>query len=364
MRPEGSHLAYDLGSMGSRADPRRSSTAGALLEREAPVVSIVIPARDSEATLPHTLASVARLVTRHPHELILVDDGSRDRTAELARRAGARVIPCEGRGVADARNTGARHAEGEVILFIDSDVLLPPGALDLVVARILTEGWDAVTGRLSAAHPNPEFASQYKNLWMSYTYESLPERVSLFYTSAAAIRRRVFAESGGFGLGWVQPSVEDTAFGQLLGDRGYRVRADRDLAVEHLKSYRLRDVLALDYRRSRDLTRVFARRVGKLVSRGNSSSVPTTFMVSVPLPAGSLALGVAAAATSSPVALAGAIAILVLFWGLNGTFLTYLLKKRGLGFMLASHLFLAVDALAVAAGIAAGLVRSLGGRAL
>lgn len=355
-------MAYDPWVMGSLADPRPNP--GAVLEREAPVVSIVIPARNSAATLPRTLATVAALRTRIPHETILVDDGSEDATAEIARRAGARVIPCEGRGVADARNTGARHAQGDVILFIDSDVLLPPGALDLVAGRILDERWDAVTGRLSSEHPNPDFASQYKNLWMSYTYESLPEQVSLFYTSAAAIRRRAFLDAGGFGLGWIQPSVEDTAFGQLLGERGYRVRADRELAVGHLKGYRLRDVLALDYRRSRDLVRVFVSRVGRLVSKGNSSSVPTTFMVSVPLPAACIGLaGYALVAGSSP-ALAAALGVLVLFWGLNGSFLGYLLKKRGPLFMLQSHLFLPVDALAVSAGIVAGLVRSLGGRTL
>ncbi len=326
------------------------------------MVSIVIPARDSERTLPETLESVAGLDTQQPFEVIVVDDGSTDATAALAADAGARVIACEGRGVADARNTGARHARGDIVLFADSDVVLPPDAVDLVVERIKGEGYDAVTGRLSRVNRYPGFASQYKNLWMSYTYESLPDDVALFYTSAAAIRRKLFLELGGFDRGYQRPSVEDTAFGQVLGDRGLRVRAEKRLAVEHLKSYRVLEVLRLDYERARALTCVFLGRARRTAARGNTSSVPTSFMVSVPLPALALAaLVLAAALHQAPLAAAAAAAV-VLFWGLNASFLGYLLRHRGWLFFLQSHAFLVADALFVAAGIGAGFAGAATGR--
>lgn len=322
-----------------------------------PLVSIVIPARDAEATLAETLSSIGRLERRACVETIVVDDGSRDRTAELARAAGARVVAAEGRGVSDARNTGARHARGAIVFFVDADVVLPADAVDLVVARLDGEGYDAVTGRLSAVHRFPGFGSQYKNLWMAYTYEALPDDVSLFYTSAAAIRRNLFLELGGFTWRFERPSVEDTAFGQVLGDRGCRVRAEKALAVEHLKSYRPWDVLRVDFARARDLTKVFLARLWTGTQRGNTSSVPTSFMISVPLPPVALSLLVAAVATGTPRLAAAAVAIVVLFWGCNGGFLGYLLRHRGFGFFLASHAFLVADAFAVDLGIAAGMLR-------
>ena len=321
-----------------------------------PVVSIVIPARDSAPTLAATLRSIAALETAVALEVLVVDDGSTDQTASLAAAAGARVIPCDGRGVADARNTGARAARGRLLLFVDSDVVLPPHAIDRIVARIQVDGYDAVTGRLSHVHRHSGFASQYKNLWMAYTYETLPDEVALFYTSAAAIRRDLFLDLGGFARHFQRPSVEDTAFGQLLGDRGHRVRAEKELAVEHLKTYDVAGVLRLDFARARDLTVVFIERARLSLRRGNTSSVPTSFMASLPLPPLAIAMMLSFLVTGRPLPLALAAASLTFFWCLNVGFLTYLLRHRGVGFLARAHVFMPLDALAVTAGIAASLV--------
>jgi glycosyltransferase involved in cell wall biosynthesis len=287
--------------------------------------------------------------------MIVVDDGSSDATARLACEAGARVIPCEGSGVSDARNTGARHARGELVLFTDSDVILPPVAVDLILERIVKQGYDAVTGRLSRVHRHPGFASRYKNLWMAFTYEALPDEVALFYTSVSAIRRSVFLKLRGFDPAYRAPSVEDTAFGQMLRDGGYRVRAEKQLAVEHLKNYTAREVLALDMERSRALTRLYAGRVRSFIRHGNTSSVPTSFMLSVPMPLLGLALLVAGAALGAHTIVSAGLALFVLFLGLNGSFLSYLLRHGGLRLFFWSHLFLIADAVAVCAGVAAGL---------
>lgn len=327
----------------------------------APFLSIVIPARDAAATLPETLASVARLAATRPFEAILVDDGSSDATAAIAAAAGARVVPCEGRGVADARNTGARVARGDVVLFADADVILPVDTIEVLHDRLVVKGYDACTGRLSHVHRHAGFASQYKNLWMAFTYESLPEDVTLFYTSASAIRRELFLELGGFSKSFVAPSVEDTAFGQVLGDHGCRVAAEQRLAVEHLKAYTPREVLQLDFQRSRALTRVFLGRGRRAARRGNTSSVPTEFIVSVPLPAIALLLLVASPFTSRILAAFGLGAI-ALFWGCNARFLMYLARRRGASFALKAHGFLLFDALSVVLGILSGLVAGTTGR--
>jgi 4,4'-diaponeurosporenoate glycosyltransferase len=104
-------------------------------------VSVVVPARDEEETLPRLLASLAAQ-DPPPDEVIVVDDGSTDATAERARAAGATLLtagalPPGWTGKAWACWEGARRATGDWLVFLDADVRLAPGAL----------------GRLLAAHP-------------------------------------------------------------------------------------------------------------------------------------------------------------------------------------------------------------------
>jgi mycofactocin glycosyltransferase len=97
-----------------------------------PTVSIVIPVKDRADELQRCLDSLARL--GYPPgqlEVIVVDDGSRDQSAAVARQCGAQVVPSggSGRGPAAARNVGARAATGEILAFIDSDCTASPGWL-------------------------------------------------------------------------------------------------------------------------------------------------------------------------------------------------------------------------------------------
>ncbi len=79
-------------------------------------ISVVVPAYNAETTLASAFAQTSR-----PMEIIVVDDGSNDRTAEVAGRAGARVIRTPNGGVAHARNVGIRAARGEWVALLDAD---------------------------------------------------------------------------------------------------------------------------------------------------------------------------------------------------------------------------------------------------
>ena len=68
--------------------------------------------------------------------MIVVDNNSEDETTAVAREKGATVVHEPVRGVARARNTGARHAEGEVLVFVDADVIVPPKLLDAIHAAM------------------------------------------------------------------------------------------------------------------------------------------------------------------------------------------------------------------------------------
>ena len=99
-------------------------------------LTVIVPAFNEEAYLPSTLESVQSAAgymrTRSDAELdiIVVDNNSDDGTAAVARDEGAEVVHEAGQGVARARNSGARHAEGDVLVFVDADVIVPPTLLD------------------------------------------------------------------------------------------------------------------------------------------------------------------------------------------------------------------------------------------
>ena len=103
-----------------------------------PSVSIVIPARNEEHNLPTLLRSLAAQPMK-PHEIILVDDDSTDRTAELARQLGARVIPSQPlpvgwRGKTWACHQGAQAARGKLLLFLDADTWFEPDGLGKAIS--------------------------------------------------------------------------------------------------------------------------------------------------------------------------------------------------------------------------------------
>ena len=113
--------------------PRRSSQAR-------PPLSIVIPARNEERTLPHLLASLAAETTP-ADEVIVVDDHSDDGTAAIARDRGSTVIaapplPDGWTGKTWACHTGAEAARHPTLLFLDADVVVEPGGLDAVAGEL------------------------------------------------------------------------------------------------------------------------------------------------------------------------------------------------------------------------------------
>jgi 4,4'-diaponeurosporenoate glycosyltransferase len=108
-------------------------------------VSVIIPARNEEGNLPYLLGSLQKQTFR-PHEIIVVDDFSSDGTREIARKYGAKVIesirlPDGWTGKNWALWNGYLQSSGDILVFLDADVRLAPGALEaLLQARERSTG--------------------------------------------------------------------------------------------------------------------------------------------------------------------------------------------------------------------------------
>lgn len=103
-------------------------------------LSVVVPAHNEATLLGGTLDALREaagaLAGVAVLEVIVVDDASTDRTAEVATARGARVVPANVRNIAAARNAGARAARGELLVFVDADTIVPAGVLQAAVAEI------------------------------------------------------------------------------------------------------------------------------------------------------------------------------------------------------------------------------------
>jgi glycosyltransferase involved in cell wall biosynthesis len=102
------------------------------------IISIIVPAYNEEKLLGDALRTLhaSAAAVGQPYEIIVVDDGSTDRTSEIARAHDARVVAVAVRHIAAARNAGARQARGRFLMFVDADTLVP--------ATVLTQAVEAL----------------------------------------------------------------------------------------------------------------------------------------------------------------------------------------------------------------------------
>lgn len=119
-------------------------------------MAVIIPALDEEQSIGLVLAEIPKVASR----VVVVDNGSRDRTAEIARAAGAEVVSEPRRGYGQACLTGISAVEGaEVLAFLDADHSDYPAQLSEILAPILAGEADMVVGsrnlgrRAPGAHP-------------------------------------------------------------------------------------------------------------------------------------------------------------------------------------------------------------------
>lgn len=110
-------------------------------------LSIIIPARNEEEALPRTLASLAKLAPQ-PHEIILVDGQSSDRTIAIAEQAGVTIIASQSTGRAAQMNAGAADATGDLLCFLHADTTLPTDFVTLA-ETVLTDERTALAGFVS-----------------------------------------------------------------------------------------------------------------------------------------------------------------------------------------------------------------------
>ena len=211
-------------------------------------VSIIVPAKDEEDKIERCLHALqAQSMNRADYEVILVDDGSTDKMAEVARSLGVQVLSQANRGPASARNAGAKQAEGEMLLFTDADCEAAPDFAARMYQALrdpLVAGAMGVYGSRQT-HSIPRFVQQ-EFAFKQKRMENL-ETINAVHTYAAAYRRDVFISNGGFDESYPVPSNEDQEFSYRLVEAGHRLVYAPEAIVYHQHDRNLRAYIRRKY---------------------------------------------------------------------------------------------------------------------
>ncbi len=199
------------------------------------MVSLYIPAHNAGATLGACLDGVIRQ-TRQPDEIIVVDDGSTDHTAQIARAAGVVLLQHRhNRGVATARNTAIRAAAGELVASLDADLVVPPDWLMRMLdnfnrrrrivgccGQVIEKHTATVADRWRGTHMKLSFGGRrsYNPRWL--------------YCGISLIRRDAMMEAGLFDERCLT-AYEDVDLSERLRAYGHTLLYDPTVVATHLK---------------------------------------------------------------------------------------------------------------------------------
>jgi GT2 family glycosyltransferase len=299
-----------------------------------PSLSVVVPVRNGGRDFGRCLQRL-RDSSLADFELIVVDDGSTDDTAAMARHAGATVVrnPTP-QGPAAARNLGAKAAAAPLIFFLDSDVAVHPETLGRALARFDADpGLAALFGSYDDTPAARGLVSQYRNLLHHFIHQTGPfldniRPVHTFWTGCGIIRRDLFLEFGGFDPRlYPRPAIEDIELGYRLTRAGHRIALARDVQATHMKRWTLREMVRTD---------IFQRGVPWMLLIKRTGMVETDLNVKANQKAcvalTGLTLLVTVCILAIPWAAFGVVMGLATIVALNRPFFAFLARSRGIAF--------------------------------
>jgi glycosyltransferase involved in cell wall biosynthesis len=224
-----------------------------------PVVSVVVPTRDRARYLDVTLASLADQDLPEPYEVIVVDDGSRDATADVISRHRVRsLVQDPARGPNAARNAGARAADADLVALVDDDVFAPGSWLRELVegARRHPEG-DAYGGAIRARFDGPAPRSCGRELPPITTLDLGADdtETELVWSANMLLRRSALELAGEFDESLPTGGDEEEWLRRLV-ERGGHVFYIARAAIDHRRAgddARLRSLMRSAYHRGYNL---------------------------------------------------------------------------------------------------------------
>jgi len=234
------------------------------------MISVVIPVRDACALLQRCLESLDRqTVDQSDYEVIVVDDGSSDGSAEVARKWGARVFRQEKQGAGAARNRGIQEAKGEVLLFLDADCEADREWMAKLSAPIGKDGTSGTIGHFTSDQEN--WVARLIQIEIEGRYHRMRhyDRIDFVNTATCGFRRELLL-SNLFDESFQK--LEDVELSFRLAQKGSRLVYVPGATVRHSHPEKLNAYLKRKFRYARVFPALYRRFPEKMLS--DSSTPP------------------------------------------------------------------------------------------
>ena len=215
-------------------------------------ISVIVPAYNAESTIGDCLTALTKQTVLQPnYEIIVVDDGSTDKTPDIAQQFPVTYIREENQGPAMARNLGAQGAKGEIILFTDSDCIPLADWIEKMLIPFQNE--PEIVGvkgvyltqqkKIAARFAQAEFEERYTRL-KKYQYIDFVDSYS------AGFKKEVFLSVGGFDPEFAVANNEDVELSYKLAQKKYKMVFQPEAKVYHLHADTFFDYLYLKLTRA------------------------------------------------------------------------------------------------------------------
>ncbi|MCK5581649.1 MAG: glycosyltransferase [Candidatus Omnitrophica bacterium] len=214
-------------------------------------ISIIIPAYNAERTISKTLERVFACMPPDgtQSEVIVVDDGSTDQTAEIVRGFGSvKYVYQENKGPAAARNRGLREGQGDIVFFTDSDCLPQSDWLEKMFPHFQGPQVGVVCGSYGIANPQSVLARGIHQEILFRHRTLMPQYPKVFGSYNFAVRKNVFEEAGGFNETYPHASGEDNDLAYKILNKGHKIYFEKESFVDHHHPERLPKYLKEQFR--------------------------------------------------------------------------------------------------------------------
>ena len=327
-----------------------------------PHISVIIPVFNGGRTLEACLKALFCSACT-AFEVILVNDASKDNSLEIAKNFPVRIISNEinkGRGI--SKNIGTKEARGEILLFIDSDVIVEKNTLSVIAEAFHNNPYiAAVTGVPKPENPCKNFASQFKSVYMNYVFSILPKNVDFAYGSVQAFRKDpVFnREKLHFNKDLY---CDDIDFGLRVKGKGMKILLIPDVKIIHIKHHSMLSLIKNDFRVPAEFARIMLKRKVAVQSIKKKRFAHTSLqqVLAVIVAPFAVIMMFISILSGSLILYNMALGLLLVYVCLNFSFYKFIYRAKGPAFLIQSILFNLLDQIVMAAGILTGALRGLG----